>query len=149
MKARSVQLVVASALAGGLVAIAGSASAHHSYAMFDRTKTATMSGTVRTLQWTNPHVYVWVFAADKSGNPTPDVWGFEFGGGPNGLQRSGWSKRTLNVGDKVTITYNPLRDGRNGGEFQSVVLANGEKWDSRGRIPEGGRKAPPGDAAPN
>mgnify|MGYP003332748340 FL=1 len=113
-------------------------------------KWGTVTGTVRTLQWTNPHVYVWVYPNGKKDES--NVWGFEFVGGPNGLQRSGWTKRTINVGDKVTIKYHPLRDGRGGGEFENVVLPNGETWDARGKVPAGGRKtgqAGGGQALPN
>lgn len=130
----------------GFLSLAGTASAHHSYAMFDRTKNASIDGTVRTMQWTNPHTYLWVYAANKKGGQ--DVWGFEFGGGPNGLIRSGWTKKTLNVGDKVSIKYHPLKDGRTGGEFMSVTLPNGIIYDSRGVVPPGGRKAQGSERAP-
>ena len=124
-------------LIAGLSA-ATSVLAHHSYAMFDRTKTATMNGTVRTFQWTNPHAYLWVNAVNASGGT--DVWAFEFGGGVNGLARNGWTKTTLKEGDKVSVKYNPLKDGRTGGEFQTVTFANGDTWDQRGLIPPGGRQ---------
>lgn len=110
--------------AGLLLAGAGSAWAHHSYAMFDKSKTMLINGTVRTVQWTNPHVYVWLYVPNAKG--VQDVWGIEFGGGPNGLERHGWSKRTLNPGDKVTMTINPLKDGRTGGLFLKVTLPNGK-----------------------
>jgi hypothetical protein len=138
------KLAVSALISGSVLLAGGAAYAHHSYAMFDRTKLATVSGTVRTMQWTNPHVYLWVFANDKQDDQ--DVWGFEFVGGPNGLERSGWNKRLMNVGDKITVTYHPLKDGRNGGEFENVVLPNGETWDARGKVPPEGRKA--GAAAP-
>jgi hypothetical protein len=132
------KLALAITSSAAVLLVGGAAWAHHSYAMFDRTKLSTMTGTVRTLQWTNPHVYVWVYANDKQDDQ--DVWGFEFVGGPNGLERSGWSKRTMNIGDKVTVAYHPLKDGRNGGEFENVVLPNGETWDARGKVPPEGRK---------
>lgn len=110
---------------------------HHSYAMFDRTRTATVSGTVRTFQWTNPHVYLWLNVTDASG--APQVYAFEFGGGPNGLARSGWTTQTLAAGDHVSVTYNPLKDGRTGGGFISVVLPSGATMDSNGVVPDGGR----------
>jgi len=36
----------------------GHASAHHSFAMFDRTKDVVLKGTVREFQWTNPHSFI-------------------------------------------------------------------------------------------
>jgi hypothetical protein len=111
--------------AGLLMAGAGSAMAHHSYAMFDKSKTETINGTVRTVQWTNPHVYVWLYVPNDKG--TQDIWGIEFGGGPNGLERHGWTKHTLNVGDKISLKINPLKDGRTGGLFLEVTLPNGKK----------------------
>lgn len=123
------------AVATALMLSSTQAPAHHSYAMFDKSKTLTVSGTVRTFQWSNPHVYLWVFV-DK------DIYAFEFGGGPNGLVRSGWSKDTLVPGDKVTVSYNPLRDGRTGGEFVSVILPNGTKLDSNGSVGQQGDQAP-------
>ena len=121
-----------------MLAGAAPAAAHHSYAMFDRTKTVEISGTVRTFQWTNPHTYLWIFAANDQGGQ--DIYGFEFGGGPSGLSRKGWTMNTLSPGDKVTIKYNPLKDGRTGGMFQQVTLANGTVMDSSGVVPPGGRK---------
>ena len=119
---RMISILAASAalLCAGTTA----AFAHHSYAMFDKTKTLKIVGTVRTVQWTNPHVYVWLYVPNDKGKQ--DVWGIEFGGGPNGLERHGWTKRTLQAGDKVTLTINPLRDGRTGGLFLNVALPNGK-----------------------
>ena len=139
------KITVSALCAVSVLCAAGAAWAHHSYAMFDRTKFGTMAGTVRTLQWTNPHVDLWVYAGDKEDDQ--NVWRIEFVGGPNGLERNGWSKRTVNVGDKVTILYHPLKDGRPGGEFENVVLPNGETWDARGKVPPEGRK--PGATDPN
>ena len=116
------------------------ATAHHSYAMFDRSTTKTVSGTVRTFQWTNPHVYLWMYGSGSTNSE--DVYAFEFGGGPNGLLRNGWTSQTLKPGDRISVTYNPLRDGRNGGGFVSVVLPDGTKINSNGVIGEGGSRHP-------
>ena len=120
------------------------AAAHHSYAMFDRTKSSTMNGTVRTFEWTNPHAYLWVNATNANG--AAEVWAFEFGTGVNALARNGWVRDTLKPGDKITVKYNPLKDGRTGGEFQQVTLADGTSWDGRGLVPAGGRPKQPAAA---
>src|SRR5215204_3685723 len=58
-----------------LLQAADEAWAHHSYAMFDQTSTRTLKGTVRTLEWTNPHVWIWIDTDDGRGRTT--AWGFE------------------------------------------------------------------------
>ena len=88
------------------------ASAHHSFAMFDRTKTAEVAGTIKAFQWTNPHVWIQVMAPDASGKTVE--WGFECNA-PRSLTQAGWSRHTFKEGDKVTVVYNPLRAGGAGG----------------------------------
>lgn len=114
-----------------LMLLSTQAHAHHSYAMFDKSKRLTVTGTVRTFQWSNPHAYLWIFVDQ-------DIYAFEFGGGPNALVRNGWTKDTLKPGDKITVTYNPLRDGRTGGEFVAVVLPDGRKLDNNGAVGQDG-----------
>ena len=110
----------------GLIAttllLAASASAHHSFAMFDNDKVVTVTGTVREFQWTNPHS--WVFLVVKDGQNTVE-WNIETGS-PNILRRTGWSRSSLNPGDKVSIIVHPAKSGTNSGALVQVVLANGE-----------------------
>jgi hypothetical protein len=96
------------------------AAAHHSFAMFDYAKTVTLTGTVKTFQWTSPHVTLWVLARN---DPAADeqLWSVELTG-PGNLARAGWDKRTLKSGDKVVVMVAPLRDGRPGGGFKQVTL---------------------------
>jgi Family of unknown function (DUF6152) len=82
------------------------AHAHHSFAMFDNTKTLSVSGTVRDLEWANPHVWLWIDVAGADGKVVS--YGFE-GAAPGEMSRnSGWTKRSLVTGDKVTVSYRPL-----------------------------------------
>ena len=97
--------------------------AHHSHAMFDRTKTQTLSGTVTKFEFTNPHAWIWVDITDDEGNVTN--WGFEMGSAPS-LSRSGWKPKMLQPGDEITVTFNPLKNGSPGGAFNSAVFENGE-----------------------
>ena len=90
-------------LIAGLSA-ATSVLAHHSYAMFDRTKTATMNGTVRTFQWTNPHAYIEVDATAADGKAKH--WSVELGS-PSILIQGGWKHSTLKKGMNVSLTINP------------------------------------------
>ena len=100
------------------------AVAHHSFAMFDRDKEVTLTGTVREFQWTNPHAFIEVdVPADKGSSA--EKWSVEMNS-PNNLTRQGWKSSMLKPGDKVSVTINPLRDGKKGGLFVAVVLPDGK-----------------------
>lgn len=111
-------------LAGSVYA-AAPALAHHSFAMFDFQKTLTIEGTIREFQWTNPHVVIWVDVPSEDGGE-PELWGVEITS-PGNLLRAGWTKRSLNPGDRVSVTMGPLRNGDNGGAFRAAKnLTSGE-----------------------
>lgn len=100
---------------------AGPASAHHSFAMFDKTKEVALSGTVGAFQWSNPHTFIQL-KVPTDGRVVE--WSLE-GGSPNILSRNGWNRLALKAGEKVTILINPLRNGEPGGTFLEVRKANG------------------------
>ena len=102
----------------------GVAQAHHSYAMFDSTRTSTVTGTVAKLEWKNPHAFVWVYvpSPDKAG--TYNLWGFE-NGSPSVLQGHGWKRDSLKAGDKIVVQYWPLKDGSIGGHCEKITLPDG------------------------
>ncbi len=108
---------------GGALAGASPALAHHSTAMFDMDKKVDLAGTVKEFQWTQPHTWIVFEVPNASGGA--DEYGIE-GMSPSYLSRNGWSKRTLNPGDKVTLTIHPLKDGRKGGFDASVTWPNGK-----------------------
>jgi Family of unknown function (DUF6152) len=110
-------------LALGLVAAAG-ADAHHSYAMFDGARLVTVSGSVAKLEWTNPHVFLWVYVPNAASTTGYDLYAFE-NGSPNVLAQRGWSKMSFAAGDVVAVTYWPLLDGRTGGHFAVATRADG------------------------
>src|SRR6202790_2446815 len=99
---------------------APAASAHHSFAMYEPTKTLTFKGTVKTFQWTNPHVILWVLVQPEDG-AAPQEWSFETTS-PGVLTRNGWTRQSLKTGDRVSVTFSPLRDGSRGGGLNSVTL---------------------------
>jgi hypothetical protein len=112
------------AVAGVALCAAGPALAHHSFAMFDRDKNVTMSGTVTEFEWTNPHVWIHMSTPDSGGKPV--VWSFEM----QAIQADmagGWRSDSVKPGDKVSIEFHPLKDGSRGGQLVSAVLANGTK----------------------
>jgi hypothetical protein len=111
------------AIGAALTLSLGQAHAHHSGAMFDITKEVKISGTVQEFNWTNPHSNFKVRVVSPLGNE--EIWAVEMNS-PNNLVREGWKRTTLKVGDKVTVTVRPLRDGTPGGQYVSVILAAGK-----------------------
>ena len=111
-------------LAAALAVVAAGvpAQAHHSFAMFDLQKQVTVSGTVRQFQWTNPHAYIQLVAKDASGNDVE--WSMEMGA-PMYLYARGWRPGTLKAGQRITVTLNPLRNGKPGGVVRDVTTADG------------------------
>jgi hypothetical protein len=107
---------------GTLAAAILPAAAHHSFAMFDNAKTVTLDGTVKEFEWVNPHSWIHIMAVNAQGKP--EEWAFEMGS-PGQLTTQGWKKDTVKVGDKVTISFHPMKDGSHGGSQQGVKLANG------------------------
>ncbi len=101
----------------------GSAQAHHSGAMFDRSREVTLVGTVKDFSWTNPHSSFAVEIVKADGSP--ELWAVEMNS-PNNLVREGWTRYTLKPGDKVTAVINPLRDGKPGGLYIGVTLPGGK-----------------------
>lgn len=92
--------------------------------MFDTTKSVFVEGTVAKIEWVNPHTFVWLYVqkADKPGEY--DLYGFE--NGPiNMLTRNGWTQDSLRAGEKLTVQYFPLKDGRTGGSFVKAIHADG------------------------
>jgi hypothetical protein len=107
-----------------LVAVAvAPLAAHHSFAAFNMTAEQTVTGTVKTVEWTNPHIWIWIDVTNDKG--VKDTYGFE-GMSPNFLERRGWSRTTLKTGDKITVTYRPLRDGNNGGMWMTGKMESGK-----------------------
>jgi hypothetical protein len=115
-----------------LVAVVAASSevarAHHSAAMFDEKKTITVEGEVKEFQLTNPHSWLLVDVKDKSGKVT--TWGFE-AEGPSTLARAGIKPSDLKPGTKLTITGNPMKDGRPAAIWVSAVRADGKALNPR------------------
>jgi len=134
-------LVARTAVAVVLGLTAGLAAAHHSFAMFDQTKQITVIGKVTEAQWTNPHVWVFLDGAPAGGKT--DHWGVEFTSKVH-LTRRGFTSDMVKVGDKVEFTINPYRDGKPGGRFVAVKMANGEYYCDVGQAAQtfcqGGKK---------
>ena len=98
------------------------ADAHHSYAVFDDSKLLSVSGTVAKVEWTNPHVFIWVYVPKPEGGYA--IHAFETDS-VNRLSAMGWTHASLSPGDKALFDYHPLRDGRPGGSLLKATLASG------------------------
>ncbi len=84
------------------LAFSGELFAHHSTAAeFDNKKPITFTGTVKKIQWMNPHIYTLVETQGADGKPL--VYRVE-GSAPNALFRQGWRPDTLKVGDTITVS---------------------------------------------
>jgi hypothetical protein len=103
--------------------IASPAAAHHSAAMFDDAKVLELKGTIKEMQWKNPHVWIQV-VVDDHGKPTE--WSLE-AGSPNTLSRNGWRSTTFKAGDEVTVRLNPMKDGTSAGMFIGAKFASDGK----------------------
>ena len=115
------QLAAAAALVSS--SLSASADAHHSFAMFDMAKEVTVKGTVKRFQWTNPHAYIQVVSKDASGKDVE--WSMEMGA-PMYLYARGWRPSSLKAGMEVSVTLNPLRNGKPGGVVRDVTTADGK-----------------------
>jgi hypothetical protein len=104
-------------------AVAAPAFAHHSFAMFDADKTITVTGTVKEVEWTNPHVWVRVMVLDQA-TAKQVQWGFELGPPAQQIRR-GWKADSLKPGDKFTLKMHPLKDGSRGGQLVEATLPDG------------------------
>jgi len=102
---------------------ASPAVAHHSFAMFDQTRTVMLKGTIDEFQWTNPHAFIEILVPGEDGKLVR--WSIELNS-PNNLTREGFKRTSLKPGDRVTLTMNPLRDGKKGGLFNAVTLPDGQ-----------------------
>lgn len=101
---------------------------HHSTAMFDATKTITVTGTVKEFQYSNPHS--WLIVEVRADDGSVVTWGFE-AEGPTTLMRSGIRKSTLPAGTRLTITGHPMTDGRPAAAWVTAVLENGMELNPR------------------
>ena len=110
-------------LAGAAAFVAAPALAHHSFAMFEREKYVSVTGTVKEYEWTNPHVWIHITVPNAQGKPVE--WGFEMQSIAQDT-RAGWRADTVKPGDKITIEYHPLKDGSRGGQLMSATLATGQ-----------------------
>ena len=108
--------------------VVGTAFAHHSPIVFDRTKQVTITGVVTEFRWGNPHSWIHVDIADADGKVAN--WSVEMDPASH-LARQGWRSSTLKQGDKISVVVYPLRNDEKGGQYISVTLPDGKKLGGR------------------
>ena len=126
------------ALVLALVMVCGPVFAHHgTSASYDLNKPTQISGTVTEFVWANPHARLFMDVPDEQGKVVN--WGVEMRPPPAGLSRIGWTRHTLQPGDKITITVFPSRFGTptGVGEPDFPILKNGTQLPGTGT---GGRR---------
>ena len=109
--------------AASLVLAGRVALAHHSFAAeFDVKKPITLKGIVTKVEWVNPHVWFYINVKDE---PTGEVtnWGAEMGA-PHQLQRRGWRRESLKIGEEVTVKGSLARNGSKRMNASSVILTS-------------------------
>jgi hypothetical protein len=103
--------------------VGASVVAHHSPAVFDRTKEVKLVGSVKEFRWSNPHSFIELDVRNEKGET--NTWAVEMNP-PNYLVKAGWTSKTVKPGDMVTITINPLRTSEPVGKFVSITLPGGQ-----------------------
>ena len=111
------------ALVGSVLILSVPLFAHHGNAALDVGKRVTVKGTVTEWLWANPHCWLKFDAKDDNGNVAH--WVAETNNAPDMIEK-GWSKHTFNVGDEVTVTLEPVKNGKPVGKVLEVVLPNGQ-----------------------
>jgi hypothetical protein len=106
-----------------LVVIPSVALAHHSFAVYDHSRTLNLKGTVTKWQWSNPHAYLDIDVQERGATKHYTLEGTSI----NMLQRMGWRSNMIKAGDEVKVVFSPLLSGQPAGLLLEITLANGEK----------------------
>jgi hypothetical protein len=86
------------------------AMSHHSFrSQYDANQPVTLTGVVTKIDWMNPHVYFYIDVADEATGEVQN-WGFEMGP-PHMLERRGWKRNSMQIGDAVEVHGTRARDG--------------------------------------
>jgi len=102
--------------------VAVPAFAHHSFAMYDHSRTITLKGSVTKFQWTNPHAYIELDVMEKGAVKHYSLECTSI----NMMQRAGWRSNILKFGDQVKAVVSPLNSGQPGGLLLELTLPNGK-----------------------
>jgi hypothetical protein len=117
MNMRSLAVAAAAVVAFGIPGWA-----HHSHTTYNNDMDVNLTGTVSSVEWTNPHVWLYMDVADARGQMKS--WALE-GGSIAALTRAGWQRNSLKKGDKITVRCHPARDGAEACLLGFVTNING------------------------
>ena len=117
-----VRLAAAAIVVALALVIGRSAAAHHSYAMFDASRNIVLHGTVRELQWTNPHCFLQVLVPTAGATAE---WSVQMDS-PQGIYRQGWRPGTVKPGDAISLVIHPTKDGSHSGRYVSGTGPDGK-----------------------
>ena len=124
-------------------------AAHHSTTEFDYAQQVTIKGTVKEVQWTNPHSYIQLMVDGDGGKRIQ--WSVEIGS-PTLNINMGWRKTSVKAGDVVTMTLSPARSGKPYGTLRVLTFGDGQTLDGVaariGTGPGGAAAAAPAAPAP-
>jgi len=105
-----------------LLAVAATAFAHHSTAMYDMNHPVTVNGVVKRFEWTNPHAFVYLEVKDDKGNVVE--WEVEMMS-LNHLRGYGWTRDTVKVGEVISCTGGAAKSGAPSMISSYMKLADG------------------------
>jgi hypothetical protein len=123
MRTGTSMLILSVTLAVGALTVVPCALAHHSFAMFDANQSLSTTATVKEFQWGSPHTWIELVVLNEDKTEKPLSLELTT---ISGLLRNGWKPKTLKPGDKVTVTYHPMRDGTPAGQLVQLVTEDGQ-----------------------
>ena len=123
------KLAIAFILVLSAFAVSRPIFAHHSSSAYDMEHPIDLKGVVTNMDWSNPHVFIYLDVKDDSGNV--EQWRVE-GNSPNMLVRSGWKKEMIKTGDQLLVNGAPAKNGSKVMRLITLTLANGQKYDGQG-----------------
>ncbi|HSZ19015.1 MAG TPA: DUF6152 family protein [Candidatus Acidoferrum sp.] len=111
-----------------LLAVSVPVFAHHGYAAYDTDRKVTLKGTVTRWIWSNPHCMIQLDVTDDSGHVVRWITETE---NPTTMSRSGWTDKSIKVGEQITVIALPVKNGNPAGRILEVVLSSGERLSGR------------------
>jgi hypothetical protein len=112
-------------VAAAMLGITGTVFGHHSYAMYDETKTLHAFATIKEFYFGAPHSSVSLVLMGEDG--TAQNLTLQ-GASPVTIMKQGFTPRDFRTGMKVEVTWHPLIGGQPGGSLMSLKLEDGRKY---------------------
>jgi hypothetical protein len=96
--------------------------AHHSFSAEYGNEAVSLKGAVTKIEWHNPHVFFYIDVRDEETEKVTN-WALEMGA-PAVIQRLGWTRTTMKIGDVVIVTGTKAKNGKPLANARSVVMAS-------------------------